>query len=65
MMNISKGQKEKSDFFNGLVSYRIGIVVSVSVLYRIVKNLKVHIPSTGLILVIQTFYHFSLSVLYE
>ncbi len=35
---IPKGQIEKSGFFNGLVSYRIGIVLSVSVLYRIVKN---------------------------
>ncbi len=33
-----KAKRKKSQFFNGLLSYRIGIVLSVSVLYRIVKK---------------------------
>ncbi len=30
--------KRKKLIFNGLVSYRIGIILSVSVLYRIIKK---------------------------
>ncbi len=40
MLSIPKGQKEKRKFFNGLVSYPIGIVLSVSVLYRIIIKIK-------------------------
>ncbi len=38
MLSIPKGQNEKSEIFNGLVSYRIGIILSLSVLYHIVKK---------------------------